>query len=122
MDPTLPSPLPCYGPLTSGYFDYDYKEANKCGAKGIEGGPNWCMSEGEANATYRAFNFPHHTATYYALYNAARYTSLKTYQHWSWYLHRAANTTIKFGALEQAHDVGVMDDTVFLKVLNVYYF
>ena len=36
--------------------------------------------------------------TYLALYYAARNTALETYRPWDWYLMRAANTTIKFGA------------------------
>ena len=36
------------------------------------------------------------------------------YQTWDWYLMRAANTTLKFGA----PSVGVMDDTVFREILN----
>jgi len=99
----------------SGHFHYDYKEQAKCGLYGIQGGPNWCMSEYNANATYRAFNFPHHTASYYAMYRAARnHAVLKTHQTWQWYLERAANTTIKFGAPQ----TGVMDGTVFREVLR----
>lgn len=84
------------------------------GARGIEGGPNWPMTESMANATYRAFNFPHHVTTYLALYYAARNTELKTAHSWDWYLMRAANTTIKFGA----PSVGVMDDTTFREILR----
>lgn len=99
----------------SGHFNYDYKEQDKCGLYGIEGGPNWCMSENNANATYRAFNFPHHTASYYAMYRIARnHEHLTTYQSWEWYLHRAANTTLKFGS----PSVGVMDGTMFREVLR----
>lgn len=73
-----------------------------------------CMDEGNANATYRVFNFPHHTASYYAMYRVARYHSnIKTEKTWQWYLARAANTTIKFGA----PTVGVMDGTIFREVL-----
>lgn len=103
-----------YNFTNSGHFPYTYKEANKVGARGIEGGPNWPMSESMANATYRAFNFPHHVTTYYALYLAARHTTLKTYRSWDWYLMRAANTTLKFGR----PSVGVMDDTVFREILK----
>lgn len=102
-------------PSTSGHFKYDYKEADKCKMNnGGDGGPNWCMSEHLANATYRSFNYPHHTATYLALYLAARNTKLSTYRSWQWYLARAANTTIRFGA----PTVGVMDGTVFREVLR----
>ena len=37
---------------------------DKCGLP--FGGPTWCMTEDVANATYRAFNYPHHTASYWA--------------------------------------------------------
>jgi len=98
----------------SGHFPYNYSEADKIGARGIEGGPNWPMTESMANATYRAFNFPHHVTTYLALYYAARNTELKTNHPWDWYLMRAANTTLKFAA----PSVGVMDDTTFREILR----
>lgn len=98
----------------SGHFYHNYSEANKIGAPGIEGGPNWPMTESLANSTYRVFNFPHHVTTYLALYYAARHTTLSTYKPWDWYLMRAANTTLKFGA----PSVGVMDDTTFREILN----
>ena len=68
----------------SGHFFYNYSEADKIGARGIEGGPNWPMTETMANNTYRVFNFPHHVTTYLALYYAARNTLLKTYKSWDW--------------------------------------
>jgi len=102
-------------PHNSGNFPYEYPEAAKCGIyNGGEGGPNWCMSEGMANDTYRSFNYPHHTASYYAMYRVARNTNMKTYQSWQWYLHRAANTTIRFGS----PSVGVMDGTLFREILR----
>ena len=102
-------------PNNSGHFAYDYKEQDKCGHPGIEGGPNWCMSESNANATYRVFNYPHHCATYYAMYRVARYhAALPTVQPWEWYLGRAMNTTLKFGA----PTTGVMDGTLFREVLR----
>jgi len=100
---------------SSGQFPYDYKMADHCGLHGIEGGPNWCMSESLANETDRVFNLPHHTASYYGMYRVARYHSnLITYQPWQWYLERAANTTLKFGS----PGTGVMDGTIFREVLR----
>ena len=111
---------------TSGHFAYNYTMQDHCGLDGIQGGPNWCMSENNANATYRAFNYPHHTASYYNMYRVLRYypdvaaaaeskmSANTTLEPWSWYLHRAANTTVKFGA----PTVGVMDGTVFREVLR----
>lgn len=29
----------------------------------------WCMDERMSNATYRAFNYPHQTASYWAMYH-----------------------------------------------------
>ena len=68
----------------SGHWPYNYSEADKIGAPGIMGGPNWPMSETMANSTYRAFNFPHHVTTYLSLYLAARNTDVKTYHNWDW--------------------------------------
>merc|ERR1712151_658035 len=49
------------------------------------------------------------------MYRISRnHARLKTYQSWQWYLERAANTTLKFGA----PSVGVMDGTVFREVLR----
>ena len=68
----------------------------------------------QANATYRGFNVPHHTASYWAMYNVARnYDRLETYQTWQWYLKQAtfsALTTVGAGT-------GLMDGTVFREVL-----
>ncbi|KAL3907315.1 MAG: hypothetical protein SGPRY_010212 [Prymnesium sp.] len=46
---------------SSGHFFWNYTEADKCHKP--FGGPTWCMTENLANATYRGFNLPHHTAT-----------------------------------------------------------
>ena len=99
---------------SSGHWAYNYTEADKCGLAGIEGGPNWCMSEDMSNATYRGFNVPHHTATWLAMYRVARHHDrLATLRDWRWYLERAANTTIALGA----PSVGLMDGTIFREVL-----
>ena len=101
---------------SSGHFSYYYVEADKCTLPGIEGGPNWCMDEKLSNATYRLWNYPHHTASYYSLYKTARNHRVlaETLHHdWEWYLARAANTTLRFGS----PGVGVMDGTIFREVL-----
>ena len=114
--PTYPSPD------WSGYFNYTYSEVQKCPnpfdvIPGIEGGPNWCMTEDMANATYRGFNYPHHTASYYSLYRIARnhgnFTDI-LHKDWLWYLMRAANTTLQIGEA----GVGLMDGTIFREVLR----
>ena len=105
-----------YSSNFSGHFAYDYKEGDKIGLFGIEGGPNWPMTETMANSTYRAFNYPHHCASYYNMYRIARYhDKLTTYQPWQWYLERAANSTIKFGAPK----TGVMDGYVTTSATTV---
>lgn len=100
----------------SGHWEYNYTEANKISAPGIEGGPNFPMMERMAETTTRTFNYPHHVTTYLALYYASRFTTLKTYKPWDWYLMRAANTTLKFGSLKPG--TGVMDDTTFREILR----
>ena len=97
---------------TSGHFDWDYTEADKCPMP--FGGPTWCMTENMANATYRGFNVPHQTASYWAMYTVARFTALKTRMPWHWYLYRAGKTCLKLG---QA-GVGFMDGTVAREVLD----
>ena len=96
----------------SGHFEWNYTEADKCHLP--FGGPTWCMTENMANATYRGFNLPHHTASYWAMYTVARFTALKTRMPWQWYLERAAKTCFKFGT----SSVGFMDGTVAREVLN----
>ena len=56
---------------TSGNFDYNYTEVDKCDKP--FGGPTWCMPQKRANATYRAFNYPHQCAVYWSLYTTARH-------------------------------------------------
>jgi len=100
---------------SSGHFDWNYTEFDKC--KLPFGGPTWCMTESVANATYRAFNVPHHTASYWAMYHVARnFDKLKTYQTWQWYLWRAAMSSIKG---TNGAGTGLMDGTVFREVLIV---
>ena len=50
-----------------------------------------------ANATYRAFNFPHHVTTYLSLYYAARNTQLKTYTEGREWKGFGEQSTISFG-------------------------
>ena len=96
------------------YFPYNYTEADECGTAGGLN-YNWCMTEVQANATYRGFNYPHQIATYYAMYRTARnHDQLKTRQSWQWYLERAANTTLRLPPAP----IGYMDGTIFLEVLR----
>ena len=57
------------------------------------------MTENMANATYRGFNYPHHTSNYWAMYHVARnYDQLTTHKPWQWYLERMAKTSIRGAA------------------------
>ena len=96
------------------HFEWNYSCANECGTvAGLN--YNWCMTEAQANATYRGFNYPHQIATWYAMYRTARnHPRLKTAQSWEWYLARAANTTIRLGYAR----IGYMDGTVTREVLR----
>jgi hypothetical protein len=98
---------------SSGHFEWNYSEFDKCHL--AFGGPTWCMTENMANATYRAFNVPHHTASYWAMYHVSRnYDKLKTAQPWQWYLRRAGLSVIGAGS----PGTGLMDGTVFREVLD----
>jgi hypothetical protein len=91
---------------------WNYTEVDKC--SGLSPVHPWCMDERMANATYRSFNYPHHTASYWAMYHVARYyDKLHTYRPWHWYLERAAKTSLRFN-----QNTGVMDGTVFREVLH----
>ena len=72
------------------------------------------MTENMANATYRGFNYPHQISSYWAMYHVARHTTLPARRPWSWYLYRAAKTSLKLGT----SNVGFMDGTVAREVLN----
>ena len=96
----------------SGHWSWDYSEYRKC--SGLSPLHPWCMGERNSNATYRSFNYPHHTASYWAMYHVARhYDRLRTLQPWQWYLERAAKTSLRFD-----QSTGVMDGTVFREVLR----
>lgn len=72
------------------------------------------QTEKLANATYRAFNYPHQTAVYWALYRVARYYDrVRTAHGWAWYLEHA------FLTARRVHrpSVGLMVGTVFRELL-----
>jgi hypothetical protein len=72
------------------------------------------MTELLANQTYRAYNYPHQTAVYWAMYRVARhYDGMTTRMSWAWYLERAFKTAMKIGS----PNVGLMDGTVFRELL-----
>merc|ERR1712167_355747 len=73
------------------------------------------MTEHQANATYRGFNYPHQIAVWYSLYRVARnHPKIHTTRSWEYYLERAANTTIRLGYAR----IGYMDGTVTREVLR----
>lgn len=74
------------------------------------------MTEHQANATYRGFNYPHQIAVWYGMYRVARnHPHLKGPSHsWEFYLERAANTTLRLGWAR----IGYMDGTVTREVLR----
>ena len=96
------------------YFPYNYTEKAECGVvAGLN--YNWCMTEHQANATYRGFNYPHQIAVWYSLYRVARnHPKIRTTRSWEYYLERAANTTIRLGYAR----IGYMDGTVTREVLR----
>jgi hypothetical protein len=65
---------------------------------GGSGGCNWmvCWSEARSLETWRAYNYPHVTATWWSLYRLARWHDppLTTRATWEFYLARAADTAI----------------------------
>jgi len=100
----------------NGHFNYSYPMQDHCDAP--VGGPNWCMTENMANATYRGYNYPHSTSVWLAQYRVARNWDLLgagMSRHWSQYLARAVALA---GNVGQA-SVGFMDGTVFRELLNV---
>ena len=96
------------------YFAWNYTESAECEVK-AHLNYCWCMTESQANATYRGFNYPHQIAVWYAMYRAARnHPHLQVEHPWEWYLARAANTTIRLGYAR----IGYMDGTVTREVLR----
>ena len=96
------------------YFGWNYTEADECGVvAGLN--YNWCMTEAQANATYRGFNYPHQIAVWYAMYRTARnHPLIQVGRPWEYYLERAANTTVRLGYAR----IGYMDGTVTREVLR----
>jgi hypothetical protein len=100
----------------NGHFPYSYPMQDHCAAP--VGGPNWCMTESMANATYRGYNYPHSTSVWLAQYRVARNWDLLAPQmsrHWSDYLARAVALALNVGQAS----VGFMDGTVFRELLDV---
>jgi hypothetical protein len=82
--------------------------------------PDWDLSR--SLTRWRSYNYPHPTATYWALYRLARY-----YQNllpaaspdWSWYLGQAANTTMLGMAKAGGYNAfGLMVGSVFAELLR----
>ena len=118
-----------------------YTEVDKC--SGLSPVHPWCMGERNADATYRAFNYPHHAASYWAIPRHLALRSPQTRQPLAVvrlvvfqtipstiisstsltltsistltlrYLERAAKTSLRFSC-----GTGVMDGTVFREILH----
>ena len=56
------------------YFPWNYTEADECGAAGSLN-YNWCMTEQQANFTYRGFNYPHQIGKHCLSANDKQYVS-----------------------------------------------
>ena len=74
-----------------------------------------------AEAVNRAYNYPHVTAAYWAMYRIARnHPGLVTHHDWNWYLDHAFQTANYLGThnnIGNSRD-GLMDGTVFLLLLD----
>lgn len=73
----------------------------------------------------RGYNYPHVVAAYWAMYHVAREHPTWVKHPWNWYLEQAYQTTkFTFSRAPQGHrrvgyvELGLMDGTVFLQVLN----
>ena len=81
-----------------------------------------CWSEEHSLETWRAYNYPHVTVDYWALYRVARHFSppLTKRADWRWYLEQAGRTAIamyKFGG-RGTSQWGLMVGSIFVTVLD----
>ncbi|MCY2931062.1 MAG: DUF5695 domain-containing protein, partial [Planctomycetota bacterium] len=91
-------------------------------------GPPGCWDEARSKETWRAYNYPHQTAIYWALYRLARnHQGLVARHPWDWYLHQAFGTAMAMkrfcgpgsgdGNVSQLEQWGLMVASVFLDLL-----
>ncbi len=91
--------------------------------------PGGCWDEARTKETWRAYNYPHHTATYWSLYRLARnHKGLVKRHPWQWYLRQAYRTAMAMeqfcgpgtgdGNVHQLDQWGLMVGSVFLDVLR----
>jgi len=86
---------------------------------------NWgswtSWNKAAAEAVNRAYDYPHVTAAYWAMYRLARNTQgLVTHHSWDWYLNQAFQTANYLGThtnIGNRRD-GLMDGTIFLMLLD----
>jgi hypothetical protein len=86
---------------------------------------NWgswtSWNKASAEAVNRAYDYPHVTAAYWAMYRLARNTEgLVTHHSWDWYLKQAFETANYLGThnnIGNSRD-GLMDGTIFLMLLD----
>jgi hypothetical protein len=86
---------------------------------------NWgswtSWNKAAAEAVNRAYNYPHVTAAYWAMYHIARnHPGLVTHHDWNWYLDHAFQTANYLGThnnIGNSRD-GLMDGSIFLLLLD----
>jgi len=92
-------------------------------------GPPGCWDEARSKTTWRAYNYPHQTAIYWALYRLARnHQGLVTEHPWDWYLRQSFRTAMAMkrfcgpgtgdGVVSQLEQWGLMVGSVFVEVLK----
>jgi hypothetical protein len=101
-----------YDPAAMPEFPYDSK---------INWGSWTSWNKTAADSVNRAYNYPHVTAAYWAMYRVARnHPGLVTHHDWGWYLEQAFQTANYLGThnnIGNSRD-GLMDGTVFLLLLD----
>jgi hypothetical protein len=101
-----------YDPAALPEFPYD---------KAINWGSWTSWNKAQAEAVNRAYDYPHVTAAYWAMYRIARNTEgLATHHPWDWYLKQAfetANYLATHNNIGNSRD-GLMDGTIFLLLLE----
>ena len=98
---------------------YDYNASWFCKSNCPPGWPGWRWDQARAASLGRAYNYPHQTSVYLAMYLvAANYDGLHTSQPARWYLTRAYKSIVAmyYQASWYVHQ-GLMDGTNFRTIL-----
>lgn len=98
---------------------YDYNQSWFCTADCPPGWPGWRWDQARAASLGRAYNYPHQSSVYLAMYLvAANYDGIKTLKPARWYLMRAYKTiTAMFEQASWYAQQGLMDGTNFRTIL-----